>query len=151
MRPLQWLADHPPTQGYTRQIFLLSDGEISNVDQVLDLCRSMSNSTRIFSFGLGHSPSRALIKGLADTTNGCFVFIPPSANVDIYVGEQLRKALQPCFTNIKIKWNLNPPPIYVVPTNPPPVFINDHLIVYAILDDKSTSFDHNGSVELHSE
>jgi hypothetical protein len=111
----------------------------------------MSKSTRIFSFGLGHSPSRALVKGLSSTTDGYSVFIPPATNVDIYVLEQLQKALVARFSNIKIKWNLNSKPIHVVPTNPPTIFINDRLIVYAILDDKSTSFDHNVSVELYSE
>jgi hypothetical protein len=152
LRPLQWLEEHPPTQGYSRQIFLLSDGEISNVDEVLNLCRSMATSTRIFSFGLGSSPSRSLIKGLARTTNGRFVFIPPATNADVYVGEQLQKALQPCITNIKIKLNMDSTLINIVPTSTPPVFINDRLIVYAVVnDDKSTSFDHNVSVELYSE
>jgi hypothetical protein len=54
----------------------------------------MSTSTRIFSFGLGRSPSRSLVKGLARATNGRFVFIPPDTNVDVYVGEQLEKSLQ---------------------------------------------------------
>ncbi|CAF1304746.1 unnamed protein product [Rotaria sp. Silwood1] len=70
LKPLQWLQDHPPEQGQARQIFLLTDGEIANVSQVIDLCRSMSTSTRIFSFGLGGSPSRSLVKGLARATNG---------------------------------------------------------------------------------
>jgi hypothetical protein len=149
LRPLQWLEEHSPTQGHSRQIFLLSDCEISNVDEVLNLCRSMAISTRIFSFGLGSSPSRSLIKGLARTTNGRFVFIPPFTNVDVYVGEQLQKALQPCITNIKIKLNTDSTFINIVPTSAPPIFINDRLMIYA-KDDKSTPFDHNISVELYS-
>ncbi|CAF1502148.1 unnamed protein product [Rotaria sordida] len=86
---LKWLEKHPPRKGRTRQIFLLADGEISNVNEVLDLCRSMATSTRIFSFGLGHSPSRSLVKGLTRATNGRFVFIPPNSSVEIHVGEQL--------------------------------------------------------------
>jgi hypothetical protein len=131
LRPLQWLEEHSPTQGHSRQIFLLSDCEISNVDEVLNLCRSMAISTRIFSFGLGSSPSRSLIKGLARTTNGRFVFIPPFTNVDVYVGEQLQKALQPCITNIKIKLNTDSTFINIVPTSAPPIFINDRLMIYA--------------------
>ena len=146
------MGKHPPTQGYSRQIFLLSDGEISNVDEVLNLCRSMATSTRIFSFGLGSSPSRSLIKGLARTTNGRFVFIPPSTNVDVYVGEQLQKALQPCITNTKIKLNVDSTLINIVPINVPPVFINERVLIYALMkDNKSTPFDHNVSVELYSD
>jgi hypothetical protein len=147
MRPLQWIEQHSPNQGRARQIFLLTDGEISNVTEVLDLCRSMASSTRIFSFGLGKSPSRSLVKGLARSTNGRFVFIPPNSNVDIYVGEQLQKALQPCITNIDVQWNLGVN-VRSAPTQSPPVYVNDRLIVYALKNDKTVPFDHNSSVQL---
>ena len=91
----------------------------------------MSNSTRIFSFGLGRSPSRSLVKGLARSTNGHFVFIPPDTNVDIYVGEQLEKALQSSITNVQVKWNLGRN-VMNVPTITPPVYVNDRLIVYGL-------------------
>ena len=107
----------------------------------------MATSTRIFSFGLGYSPSRSLVKGFARATNGRFVFIPPNTSVDVYVGEQLQKALQPCITNVQVKWNLELM-FENVPTQTPPVYVNDRLIVYALLDDKSIPFDHNSSVEL---
>ncbi|UJR12930.1 hypothetical protein I4U23_017103 [Adineta vaga] len=150
LEPLRWIEKHPPSQGCARQVFLLTDGEISNVTEVLELCRSMVTSTRIFSFGLGQSPSRSLVKGLARATNGRFVFIPPNASVDVYVGEQLQKALQPCITNVHIKWNLGVS-VQSAPTHLPPVYANDRLIVYALVDDKTIPFDHNSSVELLTE
>ncbi|CAF0932710.1 unnamed protein product [Rotaria sordida] len=149
LRPLQWLEEHPPRQGRARQIFLLTDGEISNVDEVLDLCRSMATSARIFSFGLGHSPSRSLVKGLARATNGRFVFIPPRSSVDIHVGEQLQKALQSCITNVQIKWNLGTS-VMSAPTKMPPIYANDRLIVYALASDQMSTFDHNSSIELYT-
>ncbi|CAF1511243.1 unnamed protein product, partial [Adineta ricciae] len=148
--PMRWIEQHSPSLSCARQVFLLTDGEISNVTEVLDLCRSMATSTRIFSFGLGQSPSRSLVKGLARATNGRFVFIPPNASVDLYVGEQLQKALQPCITNVHVKWNLGVS-FQSAPTYLPPVYANDRLIVYALVDDKTIPFDHNSSVELQSE
>ncbi|CAF2145922.1 unnamed protein product [Rotaria magnacalcarata] len=151
MKPFQWLEEHSPVQGYARQIFLLTDGEISNVNEVLHLCRSISTSTRIFSFGLGSSPSRSLVKGLARTTNGRFVFIPPNTiSADAFVTEQLRKALQPCITNIQVKWNLATA-VTSVPINIPPVYINDRIIVYALINDVSITFDHETNVELYAD
>jgi hypothetical protein len=108
----------------------------------------MSSSARIFSFGLGHSPSRSLVKGLARATNGRFVFIPPNSSVDVSVGEQLQKVLQSCITNIQVKWNLNTS-VMSVPTKMPPVYANDRLIIYALVDDPMYVFDHNSSVELY--
>ena len=150
MGPLEWIEQHSPNHGRARQIFLLTDGEISNVTQVLDLCRSMASSTRIFSFGLGKSPSRSLVKGLARSTNGRFVFVPPNSSVDTYVGEQLQKALQPYITNVNVKWNLGVD-VETAPKQSPPVYLNDRLIVYALTNDNTIPFDHNSSVELQIE
>ncbi|CAF3138720.1 unnamed protein product [Rotaria sp. Silwood2] len=149
LRPLQWLQNQAPSAGHSRQILLLTDGEISNVSQVMDLSRLMSTSSRIFSFGLGHSPSRSLIKGLARSTNGRFTFIPPGASVDIYVAEQLQKALEPCITNVKAKWNipsLESSKLQTIPTTVPPVYANDRLLLYALVE--SDQFDHSTTVEL---
>ncbi|CAF0954447.1 unnamed protein product [Rotaria sordida] len=149
LRPLQWLEQHSPEEGRARQIFLLTDGEISNVNEVLNLCRSMATSTRIFSFGLGHSPSRSLVKGLARATNGRFVFIPPKTSVDVHVGEQLQKALQSSITNVQVEWNLGTN-VMSAPTKIPPVYANDRLIVYALTNDPMIVFDHNSNVKLHT-
>lgn len=151
LRPLQWLQNQPPTINHSRQILLLTDGEISNVSEVMDLCRSISTSSRIFSFGIGHSPSRLLIKGLARSTNGRFTFIPPGTSVDIYVAEQLEKALEPCIINVKIKWNIQSlisSKLQTVPTIVPPVYANDRLLFYALID--TDQFDHSTTVELRN-
>lgn len=60
LSPLDWLQKNKSSAGCARQIFLLTDGEVSNVDEVTNLCRQMATYTRIFSFGLGHSVSKSL-------------------------------------------------------------------------------------------
>jgi hypothetical protein len=139
-------------RGRSRQIFLLTDGEIYDVSSVLDLCRSMASSTRIFSFGLGMSPSRALVKGLARTTNGRFVFIPPNHKVDLYVKGQLQRALQPSITDMRVKWNFGKTHVQTAPTRLPPVYANDRLIIYGLMDNTSAlPTNMNLSVELYTE
>ena len=110
----------------------------------------MSTSTRIFSFGLGHSPSRSLVKGLARATNGRFVFVAPNTKVDIHVAVQLQKALQPSITGVQVKWNLGTS-VTSAPTKLPPVYVNDRLIVYALADDPTVAFDPQSTVELFTE
>jgi len=68
----------------------------------------------------------------------------------MYVGEQLQKALQPCITNVNVKWNLGVN-VENAPKQTPPVYLNDRLIVYALTNDKTIPFDHNSSVELQIE
>ncbi|CAF3197139.1 unnamed protein product [Rotaria socialis] len=150
LEPLKWLKKNKPPVGCARQIFLLTDGEVSNVDQVTNLCRDMAAFTRIFSFGLGHSPSRALVKGLARVTNGYYTFIPPQTKVDIHVAKQLARALQPSISNVHVKWNTNQTVLHSIPNHAPPVFARDRLLFYALLDE-SMAFDHATTVELFAD
>ena len=93
-------------------------------------------------------PSRALsVKGLARSTNGYFVFIAPNTNVDIYVAEQLARALQPNIVDVHVKWNTNQHILHKVPEHAPPVFVGDRLLFYALLD-QTMPFDHTTTVEL---
>ncbi|CAF3863968.1 unnamed protein product, partial [Rotaria magnacalcarata] len=134
LRPLQHLKYHPPPRGRSRQVFILTDGEIVNTDEVIELCRSMSSTTRIFSFGLGHMPSRSLVKGLARATNGQYVFIPPNNTVDMYVGIQLRRALQPSVVNGYLQWYWLWPNGLQAPRVIPPVYSGDRVLVYTLID-----------------
>jgi len=110
----------------------------------------MASSTQIFSFGLGASPSRSLVKGLARTTNGRFVFIPPNSNIDVYVGEQLQKAIRRCITNVHIEWNLGIT-IENVPKQLPPAYMNDRLIIYALTNNQTIPFNHKSSIEIRTD
>ncbi|CAF3644851.1 unnamed protein product [Rotaria sp. Silwood1] len=139
LTPLQYLKNNPPTNDRSRQIFILTDGEVSNTNEVIELCYSMSSTTRIFTFGLGHSPSRSLVKGLARATNGHFVFIPPEEKVDTYVGSQLRRALKPSIVNARLEWHGLSSSIVQSPDVIPPLYANDRVLVYTMFE--SDEFD----------
>ena len=49
------------------QVFLLTDGEVSNTDAVVQLCKRQHDATgaRVFTFGIGADVSHALVKGAA--------------------------------------------------------------------------------------
>jgi len=134
LEPLKHLKQHPAIRGRSRQVFLLTDGEISNTNEVIDLCRSMSTSTRIFSIGLGDSPSRSLVKGLARATNGHFTFIPPNAKVDTYVASQFDRALQPSIVDARLEWHGLDNVGQQAPKTIPPLYINDRVLVYQLFD-----------------
>ncbi len=51
---LKAVLESPPVEGYPRQVFVLTDGEISNTEEVLSLVRRFAASVRVFSFGIGN-------------------------------------------------------------------------------------------------
>ncbi|CAF3952894.1 unnamed protein product, partial [Rotaria sp. Silwood1] len=77
-------------------------------------------------------------------------FIPPKSSVDVYVGEQLQKALQSSITDIHVKWNFDTT-IMSAPTKMPPVYANDRLIAYALVKDPKFVLNHNSNVELYTD
>ena len=51
LRPLQWVFSQPLVKGHPRQLFLLTDGEVGNTQQVISLVQKHSNSAR---YSLNH-------------------------------------------------------------------------------------------------
>ena len=105
----------------------------------------MVSTTRIFSFGLGHSSSRSLVKGLARATNGYFVFVPPNSKVDTYVASQFGRALQPSIVNAQLQWHGVSTSGSQAPKRIPPLYVNDRVLVYALLDHDQLN---NGNVTV---
>lgn len=46
LEPLKWVFSQAPVKGHPRQLFLLTDGEVGNTDQVISLVQKHSNTTR---------------------------------------------------------------------------------------------------------
>ena len=94
----------------------------------------MTSTTRVFSFGLGYSPSRALVKGLAQATKGTYIFVPPNSPVDQYVAIQLRHALSNSLSKVQFQWHgLSTTPVQS-PQIIPPAYANDRLLIYTLFE-----------------
>jgi hypothetical protein len=67
--------------------------------------------------------------------------------VDVYVAEQLARALQLSIADVYVKWNTSQHILHRVPERAPPVFVGARLLFYALLDE-TMPFDHSTTVEL---
>ena len=65
LSPLNSIFKKPIIKGFPRILFLLTDGEVSDTDQVINLVRQNKKNTRVFTVGIGSGASPALIKGCA--------------------------------------------------------------------------------------
>lgn len=104
LRPLEIIFKKPLIEGYLRQVFVLTDGEVSNADEVLSLVRRHNGQARVFALGLGSSASHHLVEGMARAGNGTALFASLEERLEKKVMQQLQDALQPSLTDIKIKW-----------------------------------------------
>ncbi len=64
LRPLQSVLQAPLEAGRTRQVFVLTDGEVSNTSQVIEEVRRYTDRARVFALGLGHGASHELVEGI---------------------------------------------------------------------------------------
>ncbi|XP_046842404.1 von Willebrand factor A domain-containing protein 5A-like [Xenia sp. Carnegie-2017] len=139
--PLKEIFSHAAKKGLPRQVFVLTDGSISNTDSVIQLVEKNFNNSRCFSFGIGSGASTTLVKGIAHAGKGAAEFIVSGERMQPKVIRSLKKAMQPAVTDVQISVTVSENiTVNVVPKEKlPPIFIGECLIVYAILHDKSPS------------
>ena len=104
-RPLEAIFNEKSISGYTKQIFLLTDGDVSNDHSVIKLVKDHCTKARVFSLGLGSSASRHLVKGVARAGNGTSIFASLNEDLRPKILTLLKNALMPSLTNVEISWN----------------------------------------------
>jgi len=131
LSPLEAVLQHPADPELPRQLLVLTDGQVSNTDAVIKLIRKHSKSARLFTFGIGAGASHYLVRGMARAGGGAAEFIYPGERVEAKVMRQLKKALTPAVTNVKIDWgNVE---VDQAPHLVPPVFSGGRVLVYGFL------------------
>ena len=73
--PLDNLLTKKPLEGYPKQIFLLTDGCVSNTTEVARMVGLNNKFARVHTIGIGNGCSQELIVGCAKKGKGQHVFI----------------------------------------------------------------------------
>ena len=116
-----------------RQVLLLTDGEVTNTDEIIDLARRHASTARFFTFGIGAGASHHLVRGIARATGGAAEFISPGERIEAKVMRQFRRVLSPALTDVTVTWGQ--PDATPASDHVPPVFDGERLVVYALADD----------------
>jgi uncharacterized protein YegL len=112
MAPLRAVYSSSSEKGYSRQIFVLTDGEVSNTEEVVRLVQEnhrRNSEWRLFTIGVGSSVSHALVEGMARGGRGSCQIIGDSERLEPKVMSQLKQALQPALTNLRVDWGGSSP------------------------------------------
>jgi len=141
--PLKATLRSPPRIEFPRQVLLFTDGQVFNTREVLEFVKKhhLLNGTRFFGFGIGGQCSRALVNGVAKAGGGKSEFITGDGDMQSKVMKQLRRALSPALTGVKVKWdsslNLTCPP---TPQHPPPLFHATRYMNFALCFQQDNAF-----------
>ncbi|XP_053216007.1 von Willebrand factor A domain-containing protein 5A-like [Podarcis raffonei] len=150
LQPLKAIYSQPCREGYARQVFVFTDGEVSNIDEVIAEVQSHSKSHRCFSFGIGEGTSSYFIGGIAEASGGRAEFIRSKEQMQAKALRSLKCSLQPEVKHIKLEWHL-PPGLEAVllGSSTQAIFAGERCLMYAqICGQQQTSDPPEGSVVL---
>jgi hypothetical protein len=86
-----------------RRVFVLTDGEVTNTDQVF-LAHQTHHNWSLFSIGIGSSASRGLVEGISRGGRGICEFLEDTERMEKPIMKMLKVAVQPSITNVDFKW-----------------------------------------------
>ena len=133
LAPLNAVLMRPGHPEIPRQLFVLTDGEVTNTEAVLRLIHQHASTTRVFAFGIGAGASHYLVKGMARAGNGAAEFIYPGERIEPKVLRQLKRALVPALTDVRMDWGDRK--VTQAPYHVPPLFAGSWVLVYGFFED----------------
>ncbi len=120
----------PSTQA--ADVLLITDGEISNIDETVDAARRSGH--RLFIVGIGSSPAQWLLRRLAEATGGVCEFVVPGEAVRPAVMRMFaRLRADPCVNDVDVRWPEGASPLWVSAL-PESIFDGDTVNVFALFD-----------------
>eukprot|EP00696_Hemimastix_kukwesjijk_P008933 gnl/Hemi2/21278_TR7053_c0_g1_i1.p1 gnl/Hemi2/21278_TR7053_c0_g1~~gnl/Hemi2/21278_TR7053_c0_g1_i1.p1 ORF type:complete len:311 (+),score=-22.41 gnl/Hemi2/21278_TR7053_c0_g1_i1:101-934(+) len=93
---LRAVFEQPMRNGYPRYVFLLTDGAVSNTNQVLDLINRNNTRARVFTIGVGNGCSADLVTKSASFGRGKHEFVADNSEIYEKVISLLDASLSPC-------------------------------------------------------
>lgn len=96
------LRDPRPGDGrYLRQVVFLTDGEIGNEQELLEVLAAGKGRSRVFTVGIGSAPNSFLMTRAAEIGRGAFTHIGSPEEVDADMRELFAKLESPVVTDLK--------------------------------------------------
>ena len=138
LEPLQYVYKQALIPTHSRQVFLITDGEVYNTSSIVRLVQINSHATKVFTLGIGEGASTSLVKGVARAGKGKAEFVKSGERMQPVVMRLLKYAMQISVTNVSIDWRLGGSvDLTQIPLELPPIFDGDRLIVYALVSNQS--------------
>jgi hypothetical protein len=129
-----------------RAVVLITDGEVANPDQIIELAQQHAGDLRVFSFGIGYGASHHLVKGVARATAGAWEMIQPGERIQDKVLRQLARLTQPRMDSVQVELH----PGKIEPAGSiPPVFEGDSVSIFARIEEmgENARFRFRGSLD----
>lgn len=134
LTPLKNIYSGPSIPGHPLQLFVFTDGEVTDTFSVIKEVKSNNRRHRCFSFGIGEGASTSLIKGIARVSGGASEFITGKERMQSKALRALKRSLQPVVEDVSLSWDLSPGlSAKMLSPEQTVIFRGQRLIIYAQL------------------
>ena len=90
------------SHGSPCDVLLITDGQIHGIDDMIK--KAKASKHRVFSVGIGSSPSENLLRRLAIETNGACDFVATGEAVEPAIVRMFNRLRSPAITNVSVQW-----------------------------------------------
>ncbi|EAR93851.2 type A von willebrand factor domain protein (macronuclear) [Tetrahymena thermophila SB210] len=138
-KPLKNVFVQNKIQGYNKQVFLLTDGEVDSPEQVISLIRKNNKFSRVHSIGFGSGADQYLINQSAIAGKGISKIVDLKCDLSEVIINMLSMCITPTFDDFSIMYDKSVfESTYPSSTNFPCVFkdeiINIHFFFKPLVD-----------------
>ncbi len=131
---LEYIFALPQKEGYQRNVLVMTDGEVTNPDDVISLAKKHAGHGNVYlhAIGIGSGASRHLVQGAADAGRGASYFITDGERIMPKVIEALTNMCSAKIHGISVAWPTTPTAEFVPRTG----FYGRQVLALAILPEK---------------
>jgi len=105
LKPISAAINSKQLEGFPKVIYLLTDGEVSNSDEIIKLVKKSTNKARVFSVGIGSGISPYFIKNVGLRGEGGYEFVKDSNHLEEKTKQMLFKMISPSLSKFKINFS----------------------------------------------
>ncbi|MBI1944877.1 MAG: VWA domain-containing protein [Deltaproteobacteria bacterium] len=119
--------------GRVRQVIFMTDGAVSNEDELFKLIHDHLDKTRLFTVGIGAAPNTYFMRKAAELGRGTFTYVGSPDEVEPKMGELFAKLESPVLSGIEIDFGQGAR-VEAWPQKIPDLYLGEPLMVVARLD-----------------
>ena len=121
------LLNQSPGDGVVRQVIFMTDGGVSNEEQLLTFIRTNLGQSRLFTVGIGSAPNSHFMRGAARFGRGTFTYIGSVTEVQEKMTALFEKLESPVLTNVEL--HLDDPRAEMWPQRIPDLYVGEPVVV----------------------
>jgi Ca-activated chloride channel family protein len=100
LAPIRDILYREPLNKLERSVILITDGEVGNENEILDIVSRYKEHNTFFTVGIGNGPNEYFIKELARATGGTYELIAPNERIEPGIKRLLEKVINQPITDI---------------------------------------------------